>query len=560
MAHSALRIVPSPLVGVPARRLVRRVRAVKIVAGGREESAPKRTSLTRRNHGGFPRATHELSVTSTNDIVDAVIRRALLAATFVESSHDEFDAFEELVQFGDEDEHPGTRHADDVELLDALTNRWKDLTSSEASDVLHAVSRSPRFEKKSLSAPRGRLLDALARQDGPFRAIQELYLEDSLPLAWMRPRRRRPGEPVEPSAAETKGEDQKELDSSVPSWTGALPDSGHGVSGTWGMPYEYTVRDIARLAYSLASFPKPIDQKSEEDRALTAKAAAHVAARFSREAWTWEHADEADLATLVWSFAEIPTKYLTKPAKDGSKLDGETHAPEQDAFLRKACRRALRELSRAVRKRAGALSAEEIYAAARAYERAFDDCFVDPNQISSRAFVHIAPAVGEASESNAVSFRGDESSGEGDSPDETPPLAETLGRVEDFLGARSEEEDAPGAEPGDRAEQAGVVERMLLERPHTSDEKKKLFSSGTVADGRSVANRVLRALAPQALLRASEFSSDQLGYIADACARFGVHPKGEGMWHWASVVRKRRREERDAAKGNGKGEVSRIDS
>ena len=67
------------------------------------------------------------------------------------------------------------------------------------------------------------------------------------------------------------------------------------------------------------------------------------------------------------------------------------------------------------------------------------------------------------------------------------------------------------------------------------------------ADGRATANRALQALAPQALRRASEFSAEQLGYVSDACARFGVHPKGEGMWDWNAVVRKRRKEESDAA-------------
>ena len=67
------------------------------------------------------------------------------------------------------------------------------------------------------------------------------------------------------------------------------------------------------------------------------------------------------------------------------------------------------------------------------------------------------------------------------------------------------------------------------------------------ADGRATANHALQALAPQALRRASEFSAEQLGYVSDACARFGVHPKGEGMWDWNAVVRKRRKEESDAA-------------
>jgi hypothetical protein len=74
----------------------------------------------------------------------------------------------------------------------------------------------------------------------------------------------------------------------------------------------------------------------------------------------------------------------------------------------------------------------------------------------------------------------------------------------------------------------------------------RISKHANVADGRAVANHALQALAPQALRRASEFSAEQLGYVSDACARFGVHPKGEGMWDWNAVVRKRRREESDA--------------
>jgi hypothetical protein len=111
-----------------------------------------------------PPHTHELRVTSTNDLVDAVIRRALRPA--------EPDRDSSLGAFGDADEYPGTRHADDTEVLDALLSRAGEVTACEASDVLHAVSRSARFEK--LEGPRGRLLDAFARLDGPFHVIQEM--------------------------------------------------------------------------------------------------------------------------------------------------------------------------------------------------------------------------------------------------------------------------------------------------------------------------------------------------------------------------------------------------
>jgi len=404
LASSALvRVAPAVAASRASRAAPRR--GVVIVA--REKGARARAfdpefenERPSRREARVPPHTHELRVTSTNDLVDAVIRRALRPA--------ELDSLDENRRgaFGDADEHPGTRHADDTELLEALLGRAGEITACEASDVLHAVSRSARFEK--LEGPRGRLLDAFARLDGPFHAMQEMYLDESAPMAWMRPRR----EETDP-----------------PPWTGA-PVSRRPATKP---PYGYSARDVARVAYALASFPRATDQSAETNRRSLAKAAAHFAARFSRDEWTREHAEEGDLATLAWSFAEIP----------GALGD--------DAPTRKACRRAMRELSHPVRRHAAAFSAEEIVVVACAYERAYDDC-----------------ALGGPEKSGA-------------------------------------------------------------------------------ADGRATANHALQALAPQALRRASEFSAEQLGYVSDACARFGVHPKGEGMWDWNAVVRKRRKEESDAA-------------
>ena len=406
LASSALvRVAPAVAASRASRAAPRR--GVVIVA--REKGARARAfdpefenERPSRREARVPPHTHELRVTSTNDLVDAVIRRALRPA--------ELDSLDENRRgaFGDADEHPGTRHADDTELLEALLGRAGEITACEVSDVLHAVSRSARFAKLP-SVPRGRLLDAFAELDGPFHAMQRMYLDESAPMAWMRPRR----EETDP-----------------PPWTGAPASRRPGKRKT---PYGYSPRDVARIAYALASFPRATDQSAETNRRSLAKAAAHFAARFSRDEWTREHAEEGDLATLAWSFAEIP----------GALGD--------DALTRKACRRAMRELSHPVRRHAAAFSAEEIVVVACAYERAYDDC-----------------ALGGPEKSGA-------------------------------------------------------------------------------ADGRATANHALQALAPQALRRASEFSAEQLGYVSDACARFGVHPKGEGMWDWNAVVRKRRKEESDAA-------------
>ena len=409
-ASSALvRVAPAVAASRASRAAPRR--GVVIVA--REKGARARAfdpefenERPSRREARVPPHTHELRVTSTNDLVDAVIRRALRPA--------ELDSLDENRRgaFGDADEHPGTRHADDTELLEALLGRAGEITACEASDMLHAVSRSARFAKLP-SVPRGRLLDAFAELDGPFYAMHQMYLDESAPMAWMRPR------------------GLEETDAPPP-WTGAPTKTK-----TTCAPYGYSVRDVARVAYALASFPKPMDQSAEDNRRSLAKAAAHVAARFSRDEWTREHAEEGDLATLAWSFAEIPNRL------------------GDDRLTRKACRHAMRELSHPVRRHAAAFSAEEICVVACAYERAYDDC-----------------AIG---------------------------------------GSES-----------------------------------RVTKNANVADGRAIANHALQALAPQALRRASEFSAEQLGYVSDACARFGVHPKGEGMWDWNAVVRKRRREESDA--------------
>ena len=49
-------------------------------------------------------------------------------------------------------------------------------------------------------------------------------------------------------------------------------------------------------------------------------------------------------------------------------------------------------------------------------------------------------------------------------------------------------------------------------------------SGATALDARdecSVTNHVLQALVPEALSRPEEFTSEDLGFIADACSRFG---------------------------------------
>ena len=67
------------------------------------------------------------------------------------------------------------------------------------------------------------------------------------------------------------------------------------------------------------------------------------------------------------------------------------------------------------------------------------------------------------------------------------------------------------------------------------------------ADGRATANHALQALAPQALRRASEFSRSSWGTSRTRARGSACTRKARSMWDWNAVVRKRRKEESDAA-------------
>ena len=148
------------------------------------------------------------------------------------------------------------------------------------------------------------------------------------------------------------------------------------------------------------------------------------------------------------------------------------------ARLRSATRRALRELSHPVRRHAAEFDPDELVAVACAYERAYEECWLDGGDVPRRT--------------------------------------------------EKEDEKTKGK--------------------NLFDAKRRRVSA--LADGRATANHILQALAPRALQRPERYSAAQLGYVADACARFGVHPKREGIWNWASVVRRRRRAEMEAEAEN----------
>jgi hypothetical protein len=244
--------------------------------------------------------------------------------------------------------------------------------------------------------------------------------------------------------------------------------------------------------HALASFP-PAEAEAEDEnenekvrtpsnllnRARAAEAAAALVAEFSRDGWTRANVRAEDLALIAWALAELPgarSLGFREDADDEEEAGAEAEASASSrARLRSATRRALRELSHPVRRHAAEFDPDELVAVACAYERAYEECWLDGGDVPRRT---------------------------------------------------------------EKEKTEGEKKNALF------DAKRRRVSA--LADGRATANHVLQALAPRALQRPERYSAAQLGYVADACARFGVHPKREGIWNWASVVRRRRRAELEA--------------
>ena len=456
--------------------------------------------------------------TSLNDAVDAVLRRSLVPVP---------DATVE-------GEDAGTHDVTDSDLLRHITARARELTAGETSDLLLALERSERFSRLPPDAP-ARFLDACVRDDGPFAPlIRRLSGDDDddvdddqsddereeeaeetsprLPPAVSRLRRR-----VFPrTASQVLGSLAKSSLSrafldllrppSSPMDRGAVehserPPEARG--GGWHMPYDFSPRDVARLLHALASFPPAEAEAEDEDenekvrtpsnllnRARAAEAAAALVAEFSRDGWTRANVRAEDLALIAWALAELPAARslgFREDADDEEEAGAEAEASASSnanasaasrARLRSATRRALRELSHPVRRHAAEFDPDELVAVACAYERAYEECWLDGGDVPRRT--------------------------------------------------EKEDEKTKGK--------------------NLFDAKRRRVSA--LADGRATANHILQALAPRALQRPERYSAAQLGYVADACARFGVHPKREGIWNWASVVRRRRRAEMEAEAEN----------
>ena len=86
--------------------------------------------------------------------------------------------------------------------------------------------------------------------------------------------------------------------------------------------------------------------------------------------------------------------------------------------------------------------------------------------------------------------------------------------------------------------------------PRTKETFSLHVSAAALRDECSVTNHVLHSLVPEVLKRPGDFSAEDLGYIADACSRFAVHPHGEGsLWTWSMLIAQRRQAK--AGRGGG---------
>ena len=116
-------------------------------------------------------------------------------------------------------------------------------------------------------------------------------------------------------------------------------------------------------------------QRAAEDRALTARALAHLAGRFSKDSWNRDHIDHGDLALLVWSFAEMPTTVaFGEGRRVGQPVDCAGGAGFEDFHEGK---KALGALSVPVRRHAEDFTPEELISVIVSYEKAYDECWRD---------------------------------------------------------------------------------------------------------------------------------------------------------------------------------------
>lgn len=249
-------------------------------------------------HHHHPPPTSQLLSTQTNDIVDAIIARAL-RLTPSEANNEKTDKAEpgKHVPRAPLDSLACDANCRNEDLVDALVARADDLTGSEAADCLWVCARSPEFRDLPNNAC-GRLLDAVVKSDfdkGPLRALHKLYLDTRTPMSWMRPqdeeRRRykkaaaKAASAVAAAAAAITGTDPGATAAAVTAanadaspWTGDRSTPHY----SWHMPYDFSVADVTHIAYALVALPRPLDQRAANDRALTAKSLAYLTAQFSK--------------------------------------------------------------------------------------------------------------------------------------------------------------------------------------------------------------------------------------------------------------------------------------
>ena len=166
--------------------------------------------------------------------------------------------------------------------------------------------------------------------------------------------------------------------------------------------------------------------------------------------------------------------------------------------FRATARRALRELSLPVRRHAADFTPEELVVVVVSYEKAYDECWIQKRKKE---------------------------------------------------GIKREEEKEVEKKKDQQASNAGRTRRAPL-RDDGSGGGCGGGGGGDEAaweldlrDQCSVTNQVLHVLAREVLSRPGDFTPDDLGFVADACARFTVHPRGEdSTWSWPMLIAQQRRQ------------------
>ena len=208
--------------------------------------------------------------------------------------------------------------------------------------------------------------------------------------------------------------------------------------------------------------------------------------RRSHDSGGSDRIDAGELALIVWSFAEMPRAL----------------ALEHDGHLRKCARRALKALSLPVRRHATEFSADEMIAVVWAYETAYDDCWLGGQ--AARTSSTTAPTFNPPLPMAAAADDGGPPAGS---------FSPGLGSVSAAIFGAGSGRSAASSEASDAS--SGIRDALQAAAAATADLD--------LVDERAVANHVLQALVPGALMHPDAFKSDQLGEARVQLTRESEH-------------------------------------